>query len=93
MKRHSPLLFTCRDMSHLLSDGMDRTLPFHTRLRMRLHLLICVLCRRYKQQLALIRNVLRKNGTTLIDDTRANAPGLAPEAKARIQRALDSRRS
>mgnify|MGYP003439061459 FL=1 len=93
MSRRVPLLFTCQDMSHLLSDGMDRTLPFHTRLRMRFHLLICVLCRRYKQQLALIRNVLRKNGTTLNDDTRAHAPGLTPEAKARIQRALDSRRS
>lgn len=92
MSRLSRWLFTCRDMSHLLSDGMDRTLPLHTRLRMRLHLQICVLCRRYRQQLSLIRSALRKGDTHLHEDNRTDAPGLSPEAKARIQRALDSRR-
>lgn len=92
MSRLSRLLFTCQDMSRLLSESMDRTPPFHTRLRMRLHLLICVLCRRYGHQLTLIRSVLRKNGTKVHDDGRTDVPGLSPEAKARIQRALDSRR-
>lgn len=93
MSRLSRWLFTCQDMSHLLSDVMDRTLPLHIRLRMRLHLQICVLCRHYRQQLTLIRAVLRKSGTQALDDSRAEHPGLSPEAKARIQRALDSRRS
>lgn len=92
MSRLSRWLFTCQDMSHLLSEVMDRTVPFHTRLRMRCHLLICVLCRRYQHQITLVRAVLRKNDATLHETSRTDAPGLSPEAKARIQRALDSRR-
>ena len=85
-------LFTCQDMSRLLSDAMDQSLPWHVRLRMRGHLRICALCRRYEQQLTLIRTVLRKNGATLTDENRPTPPSLTPEAKARIQQALDSRR-
>jgi len=93
MRRLSRLMFTCQDMSRLLSDAMDRTLPLHMRVRMRAHLWICALCQRYKQQLTLLRDVLRKNGTTLSDGGGAENPRLSPEAKARIQRALDSRRT
>jgi hypothetical protein len=87
------MLPTCRDMTRLLSDAMDRTLPFHVRMRMRLHLRICVACERYKHQLTLIRNLLRKDGAQLIDHYRPQKPCLSAEAKARIQRALDSHRT
>lgn len=87
------LIYTCQDMSRLLSDALDRSLPWHTRLRMRLHLRICILCRQYQQQLTLLRDVLRKSGTKLNEANRVNAPALSPEAKARIQRALDSHRT
>lgn len=90
MSRLSSLMYSCQDMSRLLSDAMDQSQPWHMRLRMRLHLRICILCRRYKQQLALLRDVLRKSDNKLTDVDHTNAPGLSPEAKARIQRALDS---
>ena len=93
MSTLSRFMFTCQDMSRLLSDSMDRTLPFHTRVRMFAHLWICTLCQRYKQQLTLLRDVLRNNGTKLSDGNGAEPPRLSPEAKARIQRALDSRRT
>ena len=84
------MLPTCSDMTRLLSDSMDRTLPLHMRMRMYLHLKLCVLCDEYKQQLALIRDVLRKGGAQLTDHSPAQKPRLSAEAKARIQRALDS---
>jgi hypothetical protein len=58
---------------------------------MRLHLQICILCRRYGQQLTLIRSALRKGNGQLHEDSPTDRPGLSPEAKARIRRALDSR--
>lgn len=88
----SRLLPTCRDMSRLLSDAMDRDLPFHMRARMRLHLLTCVLCERYKDQLHLIREALRKDDAGMEDKGSAKKPCLSAEAKERIQRALDSHR-
>lgn len=87
------MLPTCRDMTRLLSDSMDRTLPVHIRLRMVLHLRMCVLCERYKRQLGLLRDVLRKDGARLIEVDRPQKPRLSAEAKERIRRAIDSSRT
>lgn len=90
MSRRASLIYTCQDMSRLLSDAMDRRLPWHAHLRMHLHLRICLLCRQYQHQLTLLRDVLRKSGNQLTDAEHTPAPGLSPEAKARIQRAIES---
>jgi hypothetical protein len=87
------MLPTCQDMTRLLSDAMDRTLPFHMRLRMRIHLFMCALCERYKRQLTLLRDVLRTEGAQLHDDGSTQKPRLSAEAKERIARALDSHRT
>lgn len=87
------MLPTCRDMTRLLSDSMDPALPFHIRLRMVLHLRMCALCERYKHQLTLIRDMLRKDGARLSEADRPQRPCLSAETKARIQQALDSHRT
>ncbi len=77
-------------MARLLSDSLDRTLPLHVRIRMYLHLRMCVLCTQYKRQLELLRKVLRKDGAKLVEADRPQKPCLSAEAKERIRRALDS---
>lgn len=77
-------------MARLLSESLDRTLPLHVRIRMYLHLRMCVLCTQYKRQLELLRRVLRKDGAKLIEADRPQKPSLSAEAKERIRRALDS---
>ena len=34
-------MFSCKDVSQLLSESMDRGLPFYQRILMRMHLLMC----------------------------------------------------
>ena len=84
------ILPTCEEMSGLISRSMDHTLPWHLRLRMRWHLRACLLCRRYRRQLSLLRTLLRTHGWRLTGSDEAQQPGLPPEAKARIQRAIDN---
>lgn len=83
---------TCQEMSRLLSDAMDRPLPFHLRLRMYIHLAICTLCQRYRDQLKLLRHMLRNHGEQLDEAQHPQGPSLSPEAKQRIQRALEEPR-
>jgi len=92
MSRVSRLIFSCQNMARLLSDAMDRTLPLHVRLRMRVHLIMCTLCERYKRQLTLLRDVLRADAAQLRDDGPAQSPRLSTEVKERIRRTLDSHR-
>jgi len=76
---------SCRDVTRIVSDQMDRGLPFGLRLATRLHLALCVFCRRYHHQLHLLRRGAqfsaqpREPGIT---------PSLTPAAADRIKSAL-----
>ncbi|MDH5739491.1 MAG: zf-HC2 domain-containing protein [Nitrospira sp.] len=84
---------TCQEMSHLLSDALDRRLPWHIRARMFAHLRMCVLCEQYRHQLALLRRLLRLKDDSHGTGGQAPQPGLPDEAKERIRRALHSSHS
>lgn len=42
---------TCREMSELVTDYLERVLPLRTRLEARWHLFLCPACRRYYEQM------------------------------------------
>ena len=42
---------TCRDMSELVTDYLERALPARTRVEMRWHLALCGACRSYFAQM------------------------------------------
>ena len=42
---------TCRDMSELVTDYLERALPLRTWLGARWHLFLCPACRRYYEQM------------------------------------------
>lgn len=87
------LLPTCQEMSKLLSDTLDRRLPWHTRGRMFIHLRMCVFCEQYRHQLALLRRLLRLTYDSHSSGRQTPQPRLSDEAKERIRRALDSSHS
>lgn len=53
-------MLNCRDTSAHASDFLDAALPFTVRLQMRLHLLMCGICREYVRQMALVVRALRR---------------------------------
>ncbi len=55
---------TCREVHQLTSEGLDRHLSVIERLRVRLHLLVCVACRRFNQQTLLIRRAVREGSAS-----------------------------
>ena len=52
-------MFNCKDVSKKFSKSMDLTLPFHERMMITLHLMMCRYCRRFKNQLLLLRKAVR----------------------------------
>jgi len=49
----------CAAMVPLMSESMDRSLGPREKLQLRLHLLVCVWCARYLQQIKFLRQLLR----------------------------------
>jgi len=48
-------MYSCKEVSQLISESMDRTLPFYQRVLMQLHLMICKYCARCKLHFEAIR--------------------------------------
>lgn len=49
------MLKTCRETSQLLSRSLDEELAWSERLQVRLHLRLCDACRRFEDQMRLLR--------------------------------------
>ncbi len=50
----------CKEVSRLISSGLDETLPAAERARMRLHFVICQTCRNVNEQLQFLRQAMRR---------------------------------
>jgi hypothetical protein len=53
-------MLNCREVSERASDFVDSALPWRVRAQMRLHLLMCRLCREYVRQMALVVGAVRR---------------------------------
>jgi predicted anti-sigma-YlaC factor YlaD len=51
---------TCKEATHLVSEGLDRDLGLVERVRLRIHLLICDGCTNFSRQMAFIRKAIQK---------------------------------
>lgn len=80
-------MLKCNEISELVSESLDRKLPFHVRMEIRLHLMMCRLCRVYHRRTLLLQRILRTYDASLEDPSREEL--CLPEgASARIKKAL-----
>jgi len=78
----------CDVISQKISEGMDRPLPLADRLRIRLHLLFCVFCTRYRRQLLILRRVAKVQREREEAYQGTEQGGLSEKARERIKKAL-----
>src|SRR4030067_30317 len=58
--RGGGMMLSCKAVTQLISESMDRSLPLGKRIGVRIHLLMCLFCARYERQLLLIRETVRR---------------------------------
>jgi len=82
----------CKEIARLVSESHDHKLSLWDRVQLRLHLAMCLMCRRFSKQLAFVRGVAAVAGHTDPDSPLASGTivdaTLSPEAKNRIRSAL-----
>ncbi len=88
MKIFDALLYPCTEVTELVSASLDRELPLQQRLRLRLHFLMCVLCRRYHKQIRFIHEALHRHPERLSEQGASPTASLSPKSRARVKRAL-----
>ncbi len=80
-------MLSCKEISQLVSQSLDRPLPIGKRLAVRIHLMICKLCSRYQRQLHFLQQAARQLPEHL-DAT--STLQLSDAAKQRIRTKLDA---
>ena len=53
-------IISCRETTRLVSQGLDRELAFGERVALRVHLVICLGCRRTQRQMQFLRRAVRE---------------------------------
>ncbi len=89
MRLMARVMPSCKDITQLVSEAMDRRLPWRQRLAIRLHLRLCALCRRYARQLRLLHQ-----GVHRYADPEKNVAekSLSTAARDRLKHALAQQR-
>lgn len=81
-------MLSCKEVTELISQSQDRQLPWYQRLRVRLHVLMCRACGRFRRQMLFLREALRHWRGAVENEDAASEPVLSEEARERIRNAL-----
>jgi hypothetical protein len=77
-------MLNCREATHLSSEAEDRQLTFRETISLRMHLVMCKLCRRYARQLRFLRLVAAQLAARPQTES-----GLSQTARERIRREVE----
>jgi predicted anti-sigma-YlaC factor YlaD len=84
------LTLKCREASALIAEGADRDLSRSERWALRLHLAYCSSCRRFRQQLAFLRRLLKGLEQRLAAGDVPLEEGISEAARGRLERIIES---
>ena len=57
------MMLSCKEVTRLVSQGLDRRLGFGERVRLRVHLALCDGCTNFKKQLGFLRKAVAQLGS------------------------------
>lgn len=80
-------MLSCTEITQLISQSLDRNLSFWERLGMRIHILYCSACSRYRRQVQFLRRAMQRWAASA-EEAYAAMPGLTEAARERIKRAI-----
>lgn len=84
-------MLSCKEAAWLISESMDRDLPFMQRLGIRAHLLMCKHCTRYRRQLLFIRDAFQHYLDEIENEESVPPVSLSPEALERLNAYLSKK--
>ncbi|MFC1749803.1 zf-HC2 domain-containing protein [Pseudomonadota bacterium] len=75
-------MLNCKQATELASKSLDMKLPLRQKISLKLHLMMCSLCRAYEKQLKLIKRISPKMDAYIENQTQHS---LSSTAKKRIK--------
>ncbi len=89
MRKLFVLLFlSCKEATRLASDSRQRQLTLIERIRMRFHMRLCLMCRRWEDQMYLIDDLFRQYPEVIESQDSPLYGQLSLDTKERMRQAL-----
>ncbi|GAB4342783.1 MAG: hypothetical protein Kow0099_20610 [Candidatus Abyssubacteria bacterium] len=79
-------MLSCEEVTRLVSESMDRRLPLSRRIPMRMHLRMCNLCAKYRRQLLMMRQAVRRYASEATADAGALSAGTVARIKDNLKK-------
>lgn len=81
-------MLTCKEVTRLVSDSLDRPLPLWRRLQMWVHLRMCALCLRFRDQTLFLRAAAQAYMRVEREAAASPREQLSAATRERIKQAL-----
>jgi len=83
-------MMPCKEAARLISEERDRKLSFGQKMGLRMHLVMCALCRGYKQNIEALGRIFARAGDAVLSslplgDTEDKELALSVSARQRIK--------
>jgi predicted anti-sigma-YlaC factor YlaD len=88
MRGINKLTSHCNVITREISESLDHKISLRNRLKIRLHVMFCKLCRRYQQQLMTMHTLFEHRLQAEKENNIPNGPALTSEARERMKRNL-----
>lgn len=82
-------MLTCKEITQLISESLDGKLPLWSRVKIRLHFMVCSMCAGFRKDLLHIRDESQRYSDEA-DDSGLDVR-LSDEARNRMRKTLESR--
>lgn len=86
-------MLRCREVSKLVSESMERKLPFRQRMAVWMHLALCRMCAGFARQMQLLRRAAHEHPERLTREATDSDVTLPAAARERIKATLRNARS
>lgn len=81
-------MLNCQEASQIVSESLDRKLPFRKRVGLWIHLSMCRLCSRFRRDFLRIRGAVEEASQDPENDALLPNASLSVEARDRMKRAV-----
>lgn len=81
-------MLSCKEVTQLVSESLDRKLPLRQRLGVRMHLFFCKACAHFQEQMLFLRQALRRYAARAHDSEPYSSASLPPEVRDRVKKLL-----
>lgn len=83
-------MFSCKDISRVVSESFERPLSFGERTILRIHLVLCGTCRKFRKLQNKIHSAVKKHGADVPEgaDSPDDTPVLPDDSRSRIRIAI-----